>query len=98
VVNPEFPRLFKRLRDTRPSEKIASVMNWGTPNTSYFRNDITGNDHNLSGLSDNAVIDKGIELVQQEYDLIFLHLDDPDHAGHASGFGLAYDKSIKKNR
>jgi hypothetical protein len=96
LANPEFSSLFKRLRDNSPSAKIASVMNWGTPNTSYFRNDVIGNDLNLSGLSDNAVIDKGIELVQQEYDLIFLHLDDPDHAGHASGFGLAYDKSIKK--
>lgn len=96
LANPEFPSIFKRLRDAKPQAKIASVMNWGTPNTSYFRNDIIGNDVTLNGLADPNVTQKGIELIQQEFDLIFLHLDDPDHAGHSTGFGTAYNESIKK--
>jgi hypothetical protein len=96
LANPKFPSIFKRLRDSQPQAKIASVMNWGTPNTSYFRNDITGNNLTLNGLADKDVTQKGIELIQQEYDLVFLHLDDPDHAGHSTGFGPAYNESIKK--
>jgi hypothetical protein len=95
LANPEFPSIFKRLRDARPQAKIASIMNWGTPNTSYFRNDVTGNDLTLNGLADKDVTQKGVELIQQEYDLVFLHLDDPDHAGHSTGFGPAYNESIK---
>lgn len=96
LANPEFPSIFKRLRDAQPHAKIASVMNWGTPNTSYFRNDVIGNNLTLNGLADKDVTQKGIELIQQEYDLVFLHLDDPDHAGHSTGFGPAYNESIKK--
>lgn len=96
LANPKFPSIFKRLRDARPQSKIASVMNWGTPNTSYFRNDVITNNVTLNGLADKDVTQKGVELIQQEFDLIFLHLDDPDHVGHSTGFGPAYNKSIKK--
>ncbi|MBL4882271.1 MAG: alkaline phosphatase family protein [Oleispira sp.] len=95
LANPKFPSIFKRLRDAQPQAKIASIMNWGTPNTSYFRNDVTGNDIILNGLVDKDVTLKGVELIQQGYDLVFLHLDDPDHAGHSTGFGPAYNKSIQ---
>ena len=95
LANPAFPSIFKRLRDAQPNSKIASVINWSEPNTVYFRNDVASNDLSLSGLSDRAVTTKGVELIQQEYDLIFLHLDDPDGAGHSSGFGNAYNQSIQ---
>lgn len=95
LANPEFPSLFKRLRDARPQAKIASVMNWGTPNTTYFRNEVSGNDITLNGLSDSAVTSKGVELITQDFDLVFLHLDEPDHAGHSSCFGPAYNTALR---
>ncbi|WP_430460546.1 hemopexin repeat-containing protein [Thalassolituus sp. LLYu03] len=95
LANPDFPSVFKRLRDARPEAKIASVMNWGTPNTSYFRNEVGGNDITLSGLSDSAVTSKGVELVNADYDFVFLHLDEADHVGHASCFGSAYDTALR---
>jgi len=94
LANPEFPSIFKRLRNAQPEAKIASVVNWSQPNTVYFRNEVGSNDVTLSGLSDSAVTSKGIELIQQGYDFIFLHIDDPDGAGHSSGFGNAYNESL----
>lgn len=95
LANPQFPSIFKRLRDARPDAKIASVTHWAEPNTVFFRNDVTGNDLTLSDLNDEAVTAKGVELVQQDYDLVFLHLDDPDHFGHDECFGSEYNQSIR---
>lgn len=95
AANPQFPSIFKRLRDARPDAKIASVAHWAEPNTVYFRNDVQGNDLTLSGLDDATVTAKGVELIQQNYDLVFLHLDDPDHWGHERCFGSKYDESLR---
>ncbi|UTW47811.1 alkaline phosphatase family protein [Bacterioplanoides sp. SCSIO 12839] len=95
LANPQFPSIFKRLRNELPSAKIASVVNWSQPNTRYFPNDVATNDVTLSGLSDAAVTTKGVELIQSGYDFIFLHIDDPDGAGHGHGFGSQYSESVR---
>ena len=95
LANPQFPSIFKRLRLELPDAKIASVVNWSQPNTRYFPNDVVTNDLTLSGLSDDAVTNKGVELIQSGYDFIFLHIDDPDGAGHSHGFGSQYSASVK---
>lgn len=95
LANPQYPSIFKRLRQARPDAQIASVVHWSEPNTRYFPNDVAGNDLTLSGLSDAAVTSKGIELIEQGYDFIFLHIDDPDGAGHSHGFGSQYSASLQ---
>ena len=96
LANPEFPSLFKRIRDAKPNAYIASIAHWGTPNTSYFKNDVEGNDLTLNGLSDQAVTNKVIDVINTtDADFVFAHLDDPDHFGHSQCFGSAYQNSIE---
>lgn len=91
-----FPSLFKRIRDAKPEAYIASIAHWGTPNTSYFKNDVSGNNLTLSGISDQAVTDKVIQVINTtRADFIFAHLDDPDHYGHTQCFGSAYKNSLE---
>ena len=94
--NPQYPSIFKRVRDAKPNAFIASIAHWGNPNTHFFPNDVAGNDVTLSGIADQAVTDKVVELINTtSADFIFAHLDDPDHHGHSSCFGSAYNNSIE---
>jgi hypothetical protein len=96
LASPKFPSLFKRIRDAKPNAYIASIAHWGTPNTSYFKNDVLGNNLTLNGISDEAVTNKVIEVINTtRADFIFAHLDDPDHYGHSLCFGSAYQNSIQ---
>ncbi|WP_249384022.1 alkaline phosphatase family protein [Chitinivorax sp. B] len=96
LANPDFPSLFKRIRDARPQAHIASITNWGSINQHYFRNDVTGNNVTLSGLSDQAAADKVIEIINTTAaDFTFVHLDAPDHAGHGTCFGPVYDQALR---
>ena len=96
LANPDFPSVFKRIRDAKPNAYIASIAHWGTPNTHYFRNDVVGNNLTLNGISDQAVTDKVIDVINTtSADFIFAHLDDPDHYGHSQCFGSAYQNSIE---
>lgn len=96
LANPQYPSLFKRIRDARPNAYIASVTDWAAINQQFFTNDVAGNNFNASGWTDAAVADKVVELLKTTpADFIFLHFDDPDHAGHDSGFGTAYNDALR---
>ncbi|MDK2126153.1 alkaline phosphatase family protein [Parachitinimonas caeni] len=96
LADPRFPSLFKRIRDARPDAYIASITNWASINQRYFRNEVGSNNLNLSGLNDEAVTQKVVETLKTTpADFVFVHLDDPDHAGHSSCFGSAYDRALR---
>lgn len=96
LANPQYPSLFKRIRDARPNAYIASVTHWGSINQQFFPTEVAGNNFNASGWEDQAVTDKVVEIINTtSADFVFAHLDDPDHAGHASGFGSAYNTALR---
>ncbi len=46
--------------------------------------------------SDKLVADRTADLLEDEdYDVIFVHLDDPDHVGHDSGYSLDNPEYVK---
>ncbi len=96
LANPLYPSLFKRIRDAKPSAYIASVTNWTAINQQFFAQDVATNDYTASGLKDPEVIRQVVELIRTApSDFIFLALDDPDAAGHSSGFGSAYNDALR---
>ncbi|MDN3577147.1 hemopexin repeat-containing protein [Chitinimonas viridis] len=96
LANAQFPSVFKRIRQAKPGAYIASITNWASINQRFLTQDVAGNNFNASGLSDQAVTDKAVEQIRNTAaDFIFVALDDPDHAGHASGFGPAYNQAIR---
>ncbi|OZG73031.1 hypothetical protein BTA51_13845 [Hahella sp. CCB-MM4] len=95
LANPEFPSLFKRIKDAHPDAYVASIANWSPINTSFFANEVAGIDEVVSGINDQEVVDHALTtLSATSPEFVFLHLDDPDHAGHASCFGSAYDQAV----
>lgn len=96
-VDPEFPSLFKRLRDALPNAYLSSVVNWSPINTAYLLEDAQGNDVRDSGLSDEQVTARTLDILDATpADFTFIQLDEPDEAGHASGFGPAYQFALRE--
>jgi len=88
-----FPTVFGQLRRQKPSSKIACFHDWGGFDRLVERN-----------VCDKIVQPKGaVEttnqavayLKEQKPNLLFIHLDHVDHAGHQHGHGTAeYDKAV----
>ena len=94
-VDPQFPSLFKRLRHALPNAYLASVVNWSPINTAFLLEDAQGNNVRESGLSDEQVTTRTLDILEHTpADFTFIQLDEPDQAGHASGFGPAYQFAL----
>jgi hypothetical protein len=96
LADPRFPSLFKRIKNANDKAYVASIIHWEPINTRFFVNDVAGIDLKISGLKDQAVTDKALEVLQNtSADFVFLHLDDPDEVGHAHGFGDQYNEALR---
>jgi hypothetical protein len=96
-VDPEFPSLFKRLRDALPNAYLSSIVNWSPINTAFLLEDAQGNNVRESGLSDEQVTARTLEILENTpADFTYIQLDEPDQAGHASGFGPAYQFALRE--
>lgn len=79
-----YPHFFQRLKEVRAEIVTASIVNWGPIN------------HQILSASDiSAEYDRDFEvaeaaeqlLTSHDPDVLFLHFDEVDQAGHAHGFG-----------
>lgn len=89
----EFPSFFQRIKDEYPMIRSASICNWVPINDFILNNrqekDIKNSciDICINAKSDDDVEFQAVELLKKgEIDVLFLHLDDVDHAGHDFGF------------
>lgn len=83
----KYPHFFRLAKQQKPDLKTWSIVNWTPLHTILQAGDATVA---LSPKTDELVTLAAIEtLDNKEVDVLFLHLDDVDHAGH--GFGYAPD-------
>lgn len=94
LASQNYPSIFKRLKEANANLKMASLASWGPINTQFFTNDVAGINLVASDLSDDEMLGKAIAFMNSGGDFTFIHLGEPDHVGHASGFGSSYDNSI----
>ncbi len=105
VVNNEFtntqlatyPSLFKYVKQEEPGWRTCSFVQWTPINTYIIKNEEVTKQVNGS---DQVVEDSAIAELQRADapELMFLHFDDVDHAGHDYGFGIAtpqYANAVK---
>jgi len=90
-----YPHIFERIIKKRPGIVTASVVHWAPINEKIVK---TCN-HIVTRKTDAAVIVEAEKLLAKpELDVLFVHFDDVDHAGHTKGFHPdvpAYVKSIE---
>ncbi len=83
--NLSYPHFFKRINDQYPSLSKYSIVHWGPINT-HLANFSAGEQQYTYG-TDLEVENKAVDvLTNEDPDVVFVHLDDVDHAGHNVGF------------
>lgn len=91
--------LFKRISLSAPTRHTASIVSWNSINDNFV-DDITAGFIELAvkcGGDDQCTTDRTIqELNSGNFDFIFVHLDQPDEAGHENGFGVRYADAIAR--
>ncbi|MCE9546837.1 MAG: alkaline phosphatase family protein [Planctomycetia bacterium] len=89
--NGQYPHFFGRLKTFNPKLNTVSIITWPE-----IQRMTTGADVNEVAKGDNAAVERGIEvLTKQNPDVVFIHLDDVDGAGHAKGFNPELPEYIK---
>lgn len=80
----KWPTIFRRLESHYINFETASIVHWEPINEVIIRNnvdtEVVADDEGVRDLA-NSILDHNDEL-----DLMFIHLDDLDHAGHSYGF------------
>ncbi len=85
----EYPHFFRRVKHSRPELKTYSLVHWAPLHKILQSGDA---DVAKTFDSDEAVtIEATTTLVNKDVDVMFLHLDDVDHAGHSYGYHPSND-------
>lgn len=85
-----YPHFFQRIKEARPNAVLSSIVHWA-PIDQY----ITAASAAAFSLRATEGTDAGVAqkaaayLAASDPDVLFLHFDEVDHAGHAKGYGAA---------
>jgi hypothetical protein len=78
-----FPDLLTRVKNARPQSRVASVVHWEP----IHQRIIGRADHSSAHKTDARVTDVACQALRETHpEVLFVHLDDVDGAGHAHGF------------
>jgi predicted AlkP superfamily pyrophosphatase or phosphodiesterase len=79
----EFPHFFRRLKEKYPKAVTVSIVHWGPVNTHI----LSAADVAAICKDDKRVTDQTVNVLRtQEPDVVFVHFDEVDGAGHRYGF------------
>ncbi len=91
-----YPHFFKRVEDVNPDLYTVSISQWHPINNSIV---LDHADYKYNAPTEEDVTSEAINQLENENpDVIFLHYDNVDHAGHGNGFSSdvpAYVASIE---
>ncbi len=81
-----YSHFFHRVKEQYPNKKTASVVHWAPIHKILQKGDA---DIQESYSSDKEVAQRAIEVIENEnVDVLFVHFDAVDHAGHTKGFSI----------
>ena len=92
----QYPHFFRRLKQRQPQVFTASVVHWAPINTAI----VTDADLVVSVKEDRQVAGEAERILRErEPDVVFVHFDDVDEAGHQHGFhptAMPYVRAIEQ--
>ena len=94
---PRYPSVFSYVRNAMPDAELASICNWGAINVGIVEDDIDVYKNNIG--PDDATVDAIIDYLDEGHQptLLFVQLDEVDHAGHGYGSDSAeYETALKE--
>ena len=84
--NKALPSIFTTVRKAYPDSVLCSISNWEPINTGIIEHDIGVEFQTAEDGTETT--DKVVEcILTKKPDLLFIHIDDPDDAGHHYGYG-----------
>lgn len=87
-ANADLPSVFATVRKAFPDSVLCSVSNWGPINHGIIEQD--AGVEKKAPESGEATTERAVACVlAKKPDLLFVHIDDPDEAGHHYGYGTA---------
>lgn len=89
----EYPHFFNLAKQQDPDLRTYSIVNWSPVHNILQENDATVMKHKLT----DGLVTKSVSstLKNEAVDVMFVHLDNVDHAGHSTGFTPNNPKYIK---
>lgn len=88
----QYPHFFKRLRDIRPDSYTASIVHWEPIHSKI----VSGADQSMAYPADEEVADAAVRVVADtKLDVLFLHFDEVDGAGHRHGYSSIVQEYIE---
>ncbi len=84
--NKDLPSIFTSVRNAYPDSVICSISNWEPINKGIIEHDI--NVEFQTADNGASTTEKVVNcILTKKPDLLFIHIDDPDEAGHHFGYG-----------
>ncbi len=80
-----YPHFFQRLKEAREDAVTASIVNWEPINQEILSGCDLSSRHSLDVEVAQAAVNL---LANQDPDVLFVHFDEVDNAGHATGYGV----------
>jgi predicted AlkP superfamily pyrophosphatase or phosphodiesterase len=79
----KYPHFFRRLKAVQPELTLESIVQWAPIHEKI----VSGADHSVAARTDALVAEGAVKVLsQQDPDVLFLHFDEVDGAGHSKGF------------
>ncbi|MCX4026593.1 alkaline phosphatase family protein [Endozoicomonas sp. SM1973] len=98
AANNNWPSIYRHIYNANPQAKIYGYSTWGPIHSQFFARDMEVLTAHAEGGSDDDNLNRTLNVLENDFpDFIFLHLDEPDAAGHSHGHGQAYDDSIVRS-
>lgn len=84
-----YPHFFSRIHETNPNAKLSSIVVWDPINDFIEKDSSNAADYALETATDQEMVNAAIShLGSTDPDVIFVHFDDVDHAGHGYGYSI----------
>ena len=96
IYKSQAKSVFQYVKEANVNLKVGSIATWA-PIHEFLDNQMQYVDYRYEGGDDNDAESRALsEINIHAPDLLFVHFDDVDHAGHSSGFSSAYNTSIEQ--
>lgn len=85
-----FPDMFRVLKDNIPGFTARAVFNWDGIGFCYDQDAVDESAYMKADSieeSDELVLEKGLQMLEEKSTFTFIYFDDPDHIGHSIGWG-----------
>ena len=94
IADYHYPSFMFRTKQAVPSLSLSAVMNWVVPYFVFFIQEVPTLSYLSLGGDESVTNQVARRIVDGRSDVTFIHLDAPDHAGHAHGFSPEHTLAV----